>query len=1458
MINKIIAFSIRNKLFVGLFTLFIAGWGIYSLTKVSIDAVPDITNNQVQVITTSQNLAAQEVEQFITYPVELAMANLPGVTEIRSISRFGLSVVTVVFEEDMGTYLPRQLVGEKLKEAQENIGDGLGTPEMGPISTGLGEIYQYTLGTDPGYEAEYDAIELRTIQDWIVKRQLSMIQGVVEISSWGGYLKQYEVAIDPNKLNGFDLTLPEVFEALQTNNENTGGSYIEKGPNLYYIRGKGLVKDFTDISNIVITKREGIPVTIKDVGKVGIGTAPRYGAATVDGQGETVIGMVMMLKGANSAEVVDKVKQRIAQIQPILPEGVRIKPFLDRTRLVEKTTSTISENLILGGLIVIFALVFLLGTLRSGLIVASVIPLSFLFALGMMNTFGVSANLMSLGAIDFGIIVDGAVIIVEFMVVLMLKKFGDIQKLAPSKQKEQINQVAIKASSQMMNAAIFGQVIILIVFIPILTLTGIEGKMFRPMALTFGFAILGAMILCLTYVPMVTAAFLYSKKLDRQTWGDKFMRWLETCYTPIIIWALKAKGWVISTALGFVAIAALVFLNLGGEFIPQLDEGDFALETRMAPGTSLKEMTKNMNKLETILLEQFPEVKTVITKIGAGEIPTDPMPIEGADVMVTLKDKTEWTTTDSKEELANQMRKALSVLPGIDIEFSQPIEMRFNELMTGVKQDIAVKIYGEDLEVLQDKGNEVASIIRQVEGSGDVLVEQVVGLPQIVIDYNRKRIAEYGLSISSLNQIVSTAFSGGITGKVFEGEKRFDLVLRLATNSRRDIAAVKKLYVPLANGNRIPLSEVADISIEDAPAQISRDNTYRRIVIGVNVRNRDTQSFVEEIQSKLSGIKLPPGYSITYGGEFENLERAQRRLSIVVPLVLGLIFAILFINLRSFKQTMLIYTAIPFAAVGGIFALWFRGMPFSISAGVGFIALFGVAVLNGLVLISSLNDLKSEGVTDVTERIKEATRSRLRPIFLTAITDILGFLPMALSDSAGAEVQRPLATVVIGGIITASLLTLIVLPVIYLWMENGRSSGQVNKTVIATGIVFFIFIPYVKAQDPQLPLTADQAVQLALENNGLIKAGQYRIESHKALEKTAFNPGKTTVETQYGKYNSFENDLAFGVSQNFSFPTVYSKRSHLLKAETKGAELQLKMTANELAAQVKTLWYDLLSLQQQRLLLQFQDSIYTKFQEAAQLRVQVGEINQLEMVSAQAQLMEVRNLLNQNDADQSSIRYELSAILQISHDFKVNGMQGGKRSISSALLLKDSLLNSPVLNYIHQQVEIAENQQMLSKAKMYPDITVGYQNQSLQGFYDRNGSTEFVGRGTRFQSVSVGVTIPLWLREYTKQTEVSKLEQQVAQATYTQEWRNYQGRVSSLIEANLKHKNTLAFYEGNLLKQADIILNNIQLSFSQGEIGYVEFVQGVKQSLKIKSDYIKQVRLYNQSVIELERIKGQQ
>jgi cobalt-zinc-cadmium resistance protein CzcA len=1459
MINQIIAFSVRNKLIIALFTCLIIGWGLYSLSNIPIDAVPDITNNQVQIITTSESLAAQEVEQYITYPVELAMNNLPGVQEIRSISRFGLSIVTVVFEEDMGTYLPRQLVNEKLKEAEQNIGAEYGSPQMGPITTGLGEIYQYTVEAKPGYENNYDATELRTIQDWIIKRQLSGTKGIVEINSWGGYLKQYEIGINPNKLNGFDLTLSEVFTALQKNNQNTGGSYIEKGANLYFIRGNGLVKSIDEIKKIVVTKRNQTPITIDDVAKVRIGHAPRFGAATKDGKGETVIGIVLMLKGANTIEVIQDVKNKIAAIQKTLPEGVVIKPFVNRTKLIGKTTSTIQENLMVGGLIVIFALVFLLGNFRSGLIVASVIPLSMLFALGMMNAFGVSANLMSLGALDFGIIVDGAVIIVEFMAVQLVQKNTSLSSLTKNDKRSRINDIAIDSSSRMMNSAIFGQIIILIVFLPILSLQGVEGKMFKPMALTFGFAILGAMILCLTYVPMISAWLLYQKPKKKKSWGDRFMLWLEELYTPILAKALKLRAWVLAVAITLLAATIFLFLNLGGEFIPRLEEGDFALETRMTPGTSLQEMEKSMTKLEQILLQKFPEVEAVVTKIGAAEVPTDPMPIEGGDIMIKLKDKSEWVSASTSEELANQMDEAIATLPGISVEFSQPIEMRFNELLTGIKSDLAIKIYGEDLSKLQELGNEAADLIEGISGAADVRAEQIAGLPQVVINYKRDRIAQYNLTIADLNQAINTAFSGAIAGRFFEGEKRFDIALRLQKTFRQDISSINALYIPLPNGKKVPLEEVADIQIQDAPGQISRDNIQRRIVIGVNVRNRDIQSLVDEIKQVLNKkLDLPPGYYITYGGQFENLQRASKRLSIVIPIALALIFFILYISLRSIKETILIYTAIPFAAVGGVFALWIRGMPFSISAGVGFIALFGVAVLNGLVLISSLNELKVEGVTNIKDRILKATTSRLRPIFLTASTDIFGFLPMAVSTSAGAEVQRPLATVVIGGILTATLLTLIVLPILYTFMQQPP---KINKAVPLVLVIFVMgLLPnFTQAQTvvSNNTINLETAIDSALANNPGLKANQYRIESQKALKGTGFDLPKTNVGFEYGETNSFYLDNVLSVSQSFAFPTYYIQRSELLKKSIINQELQKQVTKNALVNEIKSVYYYIRYLQKVNDILLQQDSIYQELVKASALRFQTGETNLLEKTWSEAQSQEISNQWSQNKAKIVTWSNRLTILLSTQKDYLANP----ELPLFYGLILNaDStdISGNPTLVLNEQNVAIEEQKIKVAKAQAMPDLTIGYTNQSLQGFYDINGSNEFANRNTRFQSLQVGISIPLWYKPHRAQIQAARKNAQAAEQDLQQLQQQLQKEFITTYQEYQRLLQAHQYYINTGLPQATMILEQSTLAFSQGDSSYLEYTTAVNQAMDIQFKYLDNLNQLNQSIFSIEFILGNQ
>lgn len=1037
MIDKIISFSINNKLIIVLMVLGLIVWGGYSVARLPVDAVPDITDNQVQIITITPALAAQEVERLITFPIEITMATIPDIEEIRSFSRFGLSLVTVVFKEKTDIYWARQQISERLAEAEKQIPEGIGTPEMGPVTTGLGEIYQYVIHAKEGYEDQYSAMDLRTIQDWIIRRQLIGTPGVADVSSFGGYLKQYEVSIKPELLRSMGLTISDVFTALEQNNQNTGGAYIDKRPNAYFIRSEGMVSSLDDIGNIVVkTVDDGTPVLIRDVAKVQFGHAVRYGASTRGGK-EVVSAIVMMLKGENSAKVIKDVKERIRQIEKTLPEGVVIEPFLDRTKLVNKAIGTVTKNLTEGALIVVLVLVLLLGNFRAGFIVASVIPLSMLFAFSMMNLFGVSANLMSLGAIDFGLIVDGAVIIVEGVVqrIVMSKNiYGGIERLSKVQMDSQVHE----ASKRMMNSAVFGQIIILIVYLPILALVGIEGKMFRPMAQTVSFAILGALILSLTYVPVVSFLFLSRKTEHKENISDKIINFIRKLYNPLIHFALRRKYIVLLSALSLFAASLVVFSNMGGEFIPTLEEGDFAVETRVMTGSSLFETIEASNKASAILLENFPEVKEVVAKIGSGEIPTDPMPIEACDLMVILKDKKEWTSGKTREELANKMSEALSVIPGVSFGFQQPIQMRFNELMTGARQDVVLKIYGEDLDALSEQAAKVGNIVNTVKGTSDLYVEKVTGLPQIMVKFDRDRMAKFGLNIAEINRTIRTAFAGELAGLVFEGERRFALVVRLDKANRKGLDDVKNLFINTPFGNQIPLDQVADVSFKEGPNQIQRDDTKRRITIGFNVRNRDVESIVDEIKQKIDKlVKLPAGYFITYGGQFENLVEAKKRLSTAVPVALAMIFVMLFFAFKSAKQGILIFTAIPLSAIGGIFALYLRGMPFSISAGVGFIALFGVSVLNGIVLINEFNLLKKDGIKDLHERVLKGTSVRLRPVILTAAVASFGFLPMALSTSPGAEVQKPLATVVIGGLITATLLTLVVLPVLYIFFERG-------------------------------------------------------------------------------------------------------------------------------------------------------------------------------------------------------------------------------------------------------------------------------------------------------------------------------------------------------------------------------------------------------------------------------------
>lgn len=1030
MFQKIIQLSIKNKVTIGMLTLVLIIWGTWSLSQLPFDSTPDITNNQVQVITQAPSLGAQEVEQFITTPVEMALANIPRVEERRSISSSGLSVITLVFDDDADVYWARQQVSQQLKEAEEVIPQGKATIGMAPVTTGLGEIFHYTIRAKKGYEDKYSLSDLRTIQDWIVRKQLSGTPGVAEVSGWGGYVKQYEVAVDADRLNAVGLTVTEVYDALEAGNENTGGSYIEKNSNQYFIRGLGLVSTLEDIERIPVKTVNGTPILIRDIAKVQYGYATRYGAVTRNGEGEVVAGISLMLKGENFQQVIKNVKERIAQIQKSLPEGVVIEPFIDRTQLVDRVTGTITRNLIEGGLIVVFILVLFLGNYRAGLVVASVIPLAMLFAFSMMRLFGVSGNLMSLGAIDFGLIVDGAVIIVEAVchhIGISRDKYHGLRLT-----QEQMDKEIYHSASKIRKSAAFGEIIIMTVYLPLLTLAGIEGKMFRPMALTIFFAILGAFILSLTYVPMASALFLSKESVHKTNLSDRLINKLQSWYKPIITKSLQHSKVLIASMVLLFGISLFAFTRLGGEFIPNLEEGDFAAEISMAQGTSLSQMVKTCTQAEKILKSKFPEVKQVVTRIGSSEIPTDPMPIERADMLIALYPKAEWTSAKTKDELMEKMEEALGAIPGMEAELTQPIQMRNNELITGIKQDVAIKIYGNDLDALQASAKRVASLIKRVDGVSDPFVEKVQGLPQIQVKYNRDQLAKYGISIRTANKVLETAFAGSRSGYVFEGDKRFDLVVRMDKDLRNDIKAIESLYLPLPDGGTIPLQQVAQITLTDAPAQVTHEDGQRRIFVGFNVRGRDIQTTVDEIQEVLDKeLKLPAGYYYTYGGQFQNLQEATGRLMLAVPLALLVILGLLYATLKNIRETLFVFSAIPLSAIGGVWALCLRGMPFSISAGVGFIALFGVAVLNGIVLIGQFNTFEKEGVTDVKKRVIDGCMLRLRPVIMTALVASLGFMPMALSTGDGAEVQRPLATVVIGGLVTATILTLVVLPSIY-------------------------------------------------------------------------------------------------------------------------------------------------------------------------------------------------------------------------------------------------------------------------------------------------------------------------------------------------------------------------------------------------------------------------------------------
>lgn len=1443
MLNHIIEFSIKNKLLIGLFTIILIVYGLYQVTKLPIDAVPDITNNQVQVITIAPSFGATDIERLVTYPIEQANSNINGLKEIRSFSRFGLSLVTVVFDDATDIYWARQQVAERLQQVQSQIPQGIGTPELGPISTGLGEIYQYVVRPEKGFEKKYDATELRTIQDWIVRRQLLGVKGVAEVSSFGGNLKQYEISVHPDKLQAYHITLQEVFSALEDNNQNTGGAYIEKGPAVLYIRSEGILSRKEDIQSILIKTSElGTPIFLRDVADINIGFATRYGAMCLNDQGEVSGAIVMMLKGANSSEVIKNVKERIIQIQKTLPTGVVIEPFLDRTKMVNNAISTVEKNLLEGALIVVFILVLFLGNFRAGILVASVIPLAMLFAVILMNTFGVSGNLMSLGALDFGLIVDGAVIIVEAVMHQLThsKSFVHLNRLTQGEMDSNVK----SSASKMMNSAVFGQIIILIVYLPIFTLEGIEGKMFKPMAQTVAFALVGAFLLSLTYIPMMSALVLSKNLKHTPNISDKIMFRIEKFYQNLLSKILMFPKTVLLIAFTLFALAIVRLSMLGGEFIPALEEGDFAVDTRVLTGSNLKTTIEHTQKAAHVLITNFPEVEKVVTKIGSGEVPTDPMPMEASDMMVILKDKKKWTSAKTFDELAEKMAQSLENVPGITASFQYPVQMRFNELMTGARQDVVCKIFGEDLDTLSSYAEKMGGLVNAVNGSENLYIEPISGIPQIIINYDRAAVAQYKLNIKDINNVINTAFAGQSAGQIYEGEKRFELVVRLNLDQRKNLDDVRNLIIPTPDGQNIPLNLLAKVEIKNGPNQIQREDAKRRIVVGFNVSGRDIQSIVDELKQKVEeNLKLPPGYYVTYGGAFENLIAAKKRLSVAVPVSLIMIFILLFFAFNSIRHSLLIYTAIPLSAIGGILFLSLRGMPFSISAGVGFIALFGVAVLNGIVLIAEFNRQKESGLKDLHRIVIMGSKVRLRPVLMTAMVASLGFLPMALSDGAGAEVQRPLATVVIGGLIVATFLTLFVLPVLYVIFEKN-SKMKPGKHSITT-IIILILSTSINVFSQKL-LTLDEIVDQALKHNLSLKSIEATKAFKKEMIKSAYDIPMTNLSSELGQINSVYTDFAFGINQSFNLPTVYKRQKKLLEKEYQTEIANLSLKEADIKKMIMLHFSNLIILKEKEKNLNKSDSIFTILMEKARLRYQKGESNIMEKTTYEIILGNIQLQKKNIQQNLLTIKNNLKVMMNSPIDFEPEYKDIKLEPPPILTEIKNS--QHPIMNLADQKILLATQMTQLEKSKMLPVLNLGYSNMSMRG---TGADNVLYTSSKRFNSVQVGIGIPISSKAQKARINAFQLNEQIANISKEEQMQLLQNsRTNSMIDYTNK-RSSVEYFEQFAIQNSNILTQTINDQLTKGDINYLEWVMSINQIIAVQNDYLNAVKELNESIIEI-------
>lgn len=1470
MFDAIIAFSLRHRALILMMTMVLIIGGVVAFSRLPIDAVPDVTNNQVQILTKAPALSALEVERFVTFPIEIALKSLPNTVELRSSSQPGLSVVTIVFEESVDIYFARQQVLEKLREAEEEIPEGVERPELSPVSTGLGEIFRYVIRDTTG---RLSPMELRTVQDWIVRRQLLGTPGVAEVNSLGGQVKQYQVLVDPAALVGYGVTLREVFEAVSRSSGNAGGAYIESGPERYSVRSVALATSVDDLRNTVIrTTSTGTPITVGDVAAVEIGSAIRFGSASQDGKGEVVTGIAMQLKGANARVVVNAVKDRIEEIRPSLPPGVVIDPYYDREELVDRTIQTVLTNLIEGALLVIGVLLLFLVNLRAGLILASVIPLAMMFAGILMLLTGQSGNLMSLGAIDFGLVVDGSLIIVENVLRLLEERYRRSGGV-PLTDLE-MRRLVFTGSVEVRKAAQFGEIIIIVVYLPILTLQGIEGKLFKPMALTVAYALVGAVIFSITYVPAMCSLLMKKKGKIRHS---PIIAFLHKYYRPLLERALSHRYAIAGTTIALLAASVFVFTRLGGEFIPRLDEGDISMSIIRLPSVSLTESQKLTDRVEREIMK-FPEVRTVVTSTGRAEISTDPMGVEVGDAFVMLKPRDEWETGRTKAELIEAMSEKMEKVAGVGVAFLQPIEMRVNELISGVRADLAVKITGEDYDVLNPSAQQIATILRSTQGSADVAMEQTTGLAQLLIQPDRAAIARYGLTVGDVNEVITTAVGGAQAAEVAEGERRFAVVVRAKPEARQSVEAIRGLLVATPGGQRVPLSSLATVTVQEGPARISREEGSRFITVQANVRGRDIQSFVEEVQKKVTAqVKLPAGYNVHYGGQFENLQAAGDRLLYVVPIAMGLIFLLLFQTFRSGRLGVLIFLCVPMAIIGGVAALAIAGMPFSISAGVGFIALFGIAVLNGIVMVAAIRKHQAAGRTR-RESVLTGADERLRPVLTTAALAAFGFIPMLLAHGAGAEVQRPLATVIIGGLISSTFLTLFVLPIIYDWFggtyvqlreedfleiveeaetalapnDSAQSNGGARGPASAALGVLLLFLFGTMVSWAQTSMTLETARQRAASVSPELRRGQASLAaSRSGRAATGILPNPEvffTVDEAPSAGLTGRSNTALGVSQTISYPGLYGAQGRAADILIRQAEAEQQAIVRESDHRVSLAYTDLLGAQAAFELADSAVAVAAEFSRLTDRRRELGETHALEALQASVALANAERRRTLARGDLLAAQAELRTLIAAAPDEQIQPAERLTfRPITLALVGIEERFGAkhPRLRAAALAVDAARAREDVVGYEKFPDITFEYSRQTVDG---RGG---FYGGGIR-------LGVPLWRWFSDGPDRLARAETAMREAELAAEERSLLSFLRLRYASYETARRAVEEYSDKLVPRSLEAYRIALKLFGSGDATYLEVLAAQNGLVETQAAYIEAIRGAERYIVELEYIVGEE